>query len=365
MKRKTEQQLSSPSHCTQYPSSSIFHPGLYIRIFFFFCTTLFLLTWPTLQPIHTRPAPPRMYPKEEYEDIPYSDTKAPSIVKGPSHAHTRRSIAFRVLTFISLELAFIAFAWTAHQKQGIDLHIRVKEPATRNLAQSIFTWLVITWNTIAINALKDVVLYVFSAEWLSQSHNMDYALVTGTADRVSVLTSGLVDQIVHFISGAATARYKVSLMMLLLLLSSKGFAPATISLDTGFVNVTRRLDVANVTFGDHNTTGEGLDQGMSMILGRSASFMRSEQLEKITYEYKTQEKVLIPWPRHVKMGAKYWYTSDVMSYDFSCNWTTPTAPPQRVGSLHGLVWEAELQGTKTQLRTLEAYDTPCTCSFNV
>lgn len=235
-----------------------------------------------------------MFPKEEYEHIPYDfDTKPPPIVKGQSRVYTWRFIILRSFTFVSLELAFIALAWTAYKKRGIHLYINVGTYMGRSLAQSIFSWAVIIWNALAINALKDVVLYVFSAEWFNQNHDTEHALVTGAADRVSVLTSGLTDHISHFFSGAATGRYKVALTIFLLLLSSRGFVPGTISLDTGFVNVERELPIANVTFGQHNMTSGALSEGMVMGLSRATSFVKLEQLENTTYGYYS-ENVLIP-----------------------------------------------------------------------
>lgn len=231
---------------------------------------------------------------------------------------------------------------------------------SKSLAQSFFSWLVIIWNTLAISALNDIVLYIFSAECFSQNDNAE--LVTGLADRVSILTSGLTDQIVHFFSGTATWRYKISLMMLLLLISSKGFVPGTISLDMAPVNVTLSLGIANVTYRPNLTDG-GIALA-EMGMARAKTFMTLEQLKRKIYGY-SSENVLIPWPNltyHMAAGAddsQFWYTSDVMSYDFNCNWTTPTAPPQPSQSDPGTwLWEVELQGQKTHLTTIQDIGTP-------
>lgn len=308
-----------------------------------------------------------MYPKEEYDHIPYSDTKCPSIIKGPGQAYTWPYITFKIFFFASFELAFVALAWTAYKKQGIQLHIFVENSATGNLAHSVFSWVVIIWNALAINALKDIALYVFSAEWLSQSHNTDYSFVAGRADRVSVLTSGLVDQIVYFFSRTATRRYKVAMVMFLILLLSKGFVPGTVSLDAALVNVTLPLSVANVTFGQSSTmmmAGTNESEGTMIGMGRAKSFMMLEQLERISCGYNS-ENVLIPWPNltyHLAAGAgdsQFWYTSDVMSYDFDCNWATPIAPPQPSPSdPRDMLWEVDIQGQSVLFASTKGLDIP-------
>jgi hypothetical protein len=225
----------------------------------------------------------------------------------------RHSFLIRVIIFILLEFAFIALVSAAlHRPIFLDLSFTITEVKGAVTAIAIF------WHAAAVYVVKDILLNIFSGEWIGQ-YDGSQNLTLQELDIVSRLTTGVIDQAKHCISKRATYPFRLSFLSFLLLILLNGLGPSAIGVDHTPYNYPSTIQVANVTPGAGR-----IDEFPSIAVERASTFVHLEVLEKsatVGFSIR-QPNILIPWPSSDSLSENTTvrYHSDVIRYNFSCSW---------------------------------------------
>lgn len=214
-----------------------------------------------------------------------------------------------------LESSFLAFAgYCSTNPIPVDL----PSFTSPSQAKSAITVVVVIWRTLAVFPIKDIISSVFSAECIAQ-YRRTGRLEPNSTDRVSHATSGLIDQISHFLVGQPTLDYRLAFVLAILVSLIGPLGPGVISLSELPMTFPQDLVVANMTMGDDFLRSPAQVQ----IATRAKLLIELELLEGRVYGYDTvAEGVLIPWLEtgfEQNMGVIY--RSDVVVYNYSCHWT--------------------------------------------
>jgi hypothetical protein len=225
----------------------------------------------------------------------------------------RHSFLIRVIIFVLLEFSFIALVSAAlHRPIILDLSFTNPEVKGAVTAIAIF------WHALAVYVVKDILLNIFSAEWIEQ-YNGSQDLTLQELDIVSRLTTGFIDQAKHCISKRATHPFRLSFVSVLLLILLNGLGPSAIGVDHAPYSYPSIIQVANLTIGT-----AGTDPLSSAPIQRANTFIQLEVVENsTTLGFSTrQPNILIPWPSSDSMSENMTvrYQSDVIRYNFSCSW---------------------------------------------
>jgi hypothetical protein len=225
----------------------------------------------------------------------------------------RHSFLIRVVIFILLEFAFIALVSAALHRPAI-LHVSF----TITEVKGAVTAIAIVWHAVAVYVVKDILLNIFSAEWIEQ-YDGSPSLSLQELDIVSRLTTGFIDQAKHCISKRATYPFRLSFVSFLLLMLLNGLGPSAIGIDHVPYSYPSTIQVANLTIGT-----AGTDPISSIIYRRASTFIQLEVVQKsATVGFSAKEpNILIPWPSSDFMSENVTvrYQSDVIRYNFSCSW---------------------------------------------
>ncbi|KXN90896.1 hypothetical protein AN958_03426 [Leucoagaricus sp. SymC.cos] len=216
-----------------------------------------------------------------------------------------------------MEVAFIALAARA----GMKPIVLTVSPSKLTEAKATVTLLSIVWHAIAVFLVKDVVVHVFSAEWMEQAKRSGRVVLDET-DIVSRVSAGYIDQIQHFISPTATIPFRLGFISILLLLGIRGLGPSSITVDLISPPHSTKIRVANLNLTDRPITEfeGGLGHATSVYC------CKLEVLENSLYGFAQSEpNVLIPWPSAelISSSNKYSYETDVVTYNYSCSWHQP------------------------------------------
>ncbi|KAF9442407.1 hypothetical protein P691DRAFT_779430 [Macrolepiota fuliginosa MF-IS2] len=236
---------------------------------------------------------------------------------------TRRSIFWRVGIFGLLEGAFLTLSAIVLVHPII---LNFPENISPSEAKSAFTVLFIVWHALAIAAAKDILLFVFSAEWMAQ-YERTGRLESQKTDRVSKLTTGILGQTQHFLSRTATTQYRLAMVLVGLFMSLGSMGPGAVVVNTVPVDVPINIGVANVTFPYYfNTTEDYKLNNTWMLDTRANSILRLELFEKMAFGFESSDNLMIPWPskQFNASSSRIVYQSDVLSFDFNCTWYKPT-----------------------------------------
>lgn len=225
------------------------------------------------------------------------------------------------MIFATLEVGFLAFTgYCLTNPIPVHLPSFISPPQ----AISVTTAIVVTWRTLAILPIKDIISLVFSAECTTQ-YCREGNLEPNRTDRVSLGMSGLVDQISHFWSSKPTLEYWLTFLLVLLTAFIGPLGPGVISLTESSMASQLDLQVADMSV--YGPPYMGTIMGfMSQLLisQRAKPLIELELLEERVYGYDTVgEGVLIPWPESGLEQSQNvtHYGSDVAAYNYSCHWT--------------------------------------------
>ncbi|KDQ49569.1 hypothetical protein JAAARDRAFT_200730 [Jaapia argillacea MUCL 33604] len=251
---------------------------------------------------------------------------------------------FRVAAFLSLELLYLALAAYCLVKP-------IVIPSMGNTRQKevkgALTILSVAWQTLALFPVRDVVTFVFSGEW-SHLVSSTGTLIVGKTDRVSTLTSGQVDRLRHSVDSKASRSYRIAYFSSLVFMGLAAIAPGVISIVNVLVPQSMSLSIGNMTitlgipFEFHHSTYDAIE--------RAWLITRLEQVEKSRYGYENPKGWVVGWPPlglPSNGSGAIEYLSDVVHYEFACQWEVPTladelfgdAPIYIVNNINWTVWD--------------------------
>jgi hypothetical protein len=270
----------------------------------------------------------------EREPTPPSDTPAEENLTGTT-------VLYRVGLFCILEGGFLLLSAIA-LVHPIILHL----PSDYSLPEvkGGFTVFFIAWHALAVAVAKDIPLYVFSAEWLAQ-YERTGRLESRETDRVSKLTTGVIGQTRHFFSCRATMRYRIAMVLTLLLMSVGGLGPSTSAVTDVLVDAEIDISLANLTFPyDYNSTDNSLLDNTWIIETRANSILRLELFENVTFGFDTEQNLMIAWPskNFESSDSAIMYRSDVLSFDFNCTWYKPTIWKVEAPNIFWKLWDDKI-----------------------
>ncbi|KAJ3574324.1 hypothetical protein NP233_g1842 [Leucocoprinus birnbaumii] len=250
----------------------------------------------------------------------------------------KRGIYARAVGFVLFESIFLSFAYYClfhpiliQSKPSDTFEILSAFNATLTEAKSATAATAVVWQAIACLFIKDVISIVRSAEFMAQYRQLG-ELAPGVSDRVSTITSGVIDGLVHFIGDSSTGQFRLVFIAMLVLMSTGPLGSATITVGTTILHTTKQIEVANVT----SPSGDGylfsLTSDIPDVSERTNIIMRLENTQHTVFGYQMslgpemEYSALIPWPRlgeSLGEESTLTYHSDVLRFSFQCSWTTP------------------------------------------
>lgn len=230
---------------------------------------------------------------------------------------------WQIAWFLSFEGGFMALATFCLAKHKLLL------PASLLLHQSevksAFTILTIVWQTVALFPVLGVIVQIFSSEW-SYLQRRTRALVPGKTDRVSVITSGLQDQIRHaFFTRRASRAFRAAVAASLAALALHNFAPGALSISLVSVGANVPLPVGDVVDAEQlvwncSSCPENVGVETGDLL---SSVLEMEQLFSVTYGYQMNPlncSAGLPSYDFRQNEARMTYTTEYACWHHQCRW---------------------------------------------
>jgi hypothetical protein len=185
----------------------------------------------------------------------------------------------------------------------------------------------VAWHSLACLFIKDIIAAVCSAEFMAQYQRVGH-LKPGKTDRVSTITSGLIDNLTHFIRSSSTAGFRLAFVAMVIVTTVGPLGSGIITTGTITSRMEKDIGVAIV-----NITGLAL--GMDSVVERANLLMRLEREEDTVFGYNMSsmsdsESVLIPWPSmetDLPEQSSLIYRSDVLRFHHQCAWATNVSYP--------------------------------------
>jgi hypothetical protein len=260
--------------------------------------------------------------------------------------HAMRSEIWKLAWFILLESGFIALATVCRAHPS---HIILPQSVTSHetVFQSFFTICLIFWQTIALFPVLGILTSIFSSEW-SHLHRVKSSLIPGKTDRVSVLTSGLLNQLFHALfSSTASLSFRVAVFVLLMAAALHNLAPGAISVLPIQVNLPVTLPIGNFS-------GALLDTTSSFDFISSVTTL--EQSDNHTYGFvTTPENCAVGWPSldYLQNGTSVEYPSDAMCWSYDCRWEAPQYMNDTTWTIptSNVTWSSDTDPSAAPVRT--------------
>ncbi|KAJ3574322.1 hypothetical protein NP233_g1840 [Leucocoprinus birnbaumii] len=274
-----------------------------------------------------------------YSRVLEHDSGQPTHRSNPSpKSRLKRGIYARAIAFFLFEFSFIAFAYYClfhpipiQSKASDTLEILSSFNATLTEAKSATAATAVVWQAIACLFVKDIINIVRSAEFVAQYRQLG-ELTPGVTDRVSTITSGVIDGLVHFVGESCTGEFRLMFIAMLAVMIVGPLGSATVTVGTTMLHTTRQIEVANVT--SPSSDGDFLlfKNTVPDLEDRIKLIMQMENGQHTTFGYQmstspeTENLVLIPWPQleeSLEEESTLIYRSDVLQFLFQYSWTTP------------------------------------------
>ncbi|KAJ3554648.1 hypothetical protein NP233_g12375 [Leucocoprinus birnbaumii] len=247
----------------------------------------------------------------------------------------KQEIHLRVAAFICLEVLFLVFACHCFsESHPIPLQTspndEVKLLSLFKLSltelKAGIAALSVAWHTLAGFFVKDIIAVVCSAEFMVQYRRLG-ELNPGLTDRVFMITSGTIDNLLHFVMGTATGRFRLAFITMLALMTVGPLGSGIITIGTIMVKEKLPIAVASLT----PPLAEPQASYWSDRIGRRAALVTNmEKVENITFGYNMglasgSDYVLIPWPiidQDTREQTSIIYRSDILRFHFECSWVS-------------------------------------------
>ena len=249
----------------------------------------------------------------------------------------------RLFLFCLIETVFIILAAVCLIKP-LPLNIALKFDDAR--VKGGFTVVFIVWHSLAVFVGGCIPTDAFSREWSVQLAN----IVPGTTDRVSTVTSGMLDRILHIFTTHASGTFKLAFLASLTLVALTQLAPGTISAATTNVRVPTTVNVARqVSQITNGNVGQILTSS-----SRADLIVRLEKIELTPFGFKLPPHTLMSLPPHLdESNRTLEYNTDIVKFHHDCRWEAPSIFGLSI-SAAGEIWSTTLiNGSQANAGTLQ------------
>ena len=200
-----------------------------------------------------------------------------------------------------------------------------------------FTVVFIVWHSLAVLAGGHILADAFSREWSVQLAN----IVPGTTDRVSTVTSGVLDRIFHIRTKHASGTFKLAFLASLAFMALTQLAPGTISAATTIISVPTTFPVARQVSQIDNSNF----QQFLTTIERANLIVRLEKIELTPFGFKLPANTLISLlPPRDKFNETLEYNTDIVEFHHNCRWEAPSIVNASDLSISaaGQIWSTQL-----------------------
>ncbi|KAF5348484.1 hypothetical protein D9756_009665 [Leucocoprinus leucothites] len=260
----------------------------------------------------------------------------------PPKSRHKRQLYIRTIAFILFESTFLIFAYYCllhpiplQSDPRDEFEVLSSFNVTLTELKAGITAVSVAWHGLACLFIKDIIAVVYSAEFMIQYRRFG-GLDPGVSDRVSTITSGLLDNLVHFSRIPATGGFRLAFISMLLVMIVGPLGSGTITVGTVWTTMGKNIGVANITAESiHHQFGVGT------ITERARLITRMERLGNVTFGYDMNPRdMLIPWPNvdieALPEHSSLVYQSDVLQIHSECAWEanvsyTISSSPDMIG----------------------------------
>jgi len=227
---------------------------------------------------------------------------------------TRTIFRLRLFLFCLIEAGFIILAAVCLAKP-IPLNILLRFSDSE--VKGGFTVVFIVWHSLAVLAGGHILADAFSREWSVQLAN----IVPGTTDRVSTVTSGVLDRVLHILTKHASGTFKLAFLASLAFMALTQLAPGTISASTTIISVPTTVQVARqVSQINNDNAGQFITSSM-----RANLIVRLEKTEFTPFGFKLPANTLISLPPPSnRSNETLEYDTDIVEFHHDCRWEAPS-----------------------------------------
>ncbi|KAJ3574246.1 hypothetical protein NP233_g1902 [Leucocoprinus birnbaumii] len=200
----------------------------------------------------------------------------------------------------------------------------IHELASVRDIKAVSTAASVVWHALAVMVGTDIAKWIFSAEWAFHYRRLG-SLEPGKIDKVSTITSGVLERISYSLSKDTTPGFRLSFVVTLLLLLLGPIGPGAMTVDFIWIDATIPFSVADLGVFETMDTSN-LRKIRSTTLQRAERFLTSEYLDHSVASYETlAARTLIPWPVDMtrNLPQSITYESDVATYKYDCRWVAP------------------------------------------
>ncbi|KAJ3569584.1 hypothetical protein NP233_g4956 [Leucocoprinus birnbaumii] len=267
---------------------------------------------------------------------PNTSAEDPPLANPPRTPHDRhkRKLYACGIAFISCELAFLILAYyillhpiPLQNTTKAELKLLSSFTVTLTEMKAGITAVAVVWHTIASFFVKDIIAVVCSAEFITQ-YRRSSALEPGKSDRVSTLTSGIMDNVVHFFGNSASREFRLAFITTLVLMTVGPLGSGTVSIGSISRSLKKPISVAVVTL-PYGAGPDALRQVYNDVIKQANAIVRLEGSGNILFGYNMSsdrgtDAVLIPWPNvdveGIPAEGHLIYTSDIVRFHYECSW---------------------------------------------
>ncbi|KAF5361942.1 hypothetical protein D9756_002016 [Leucocoprinus leucothites] len=229
----------------------------------------------------------------------------------PTPSLSKRGFLTSVTVALVLEVGFIVLSLVCLKKP-----LPLQVPLSLSNAKAAFSAIFILWQFVATIPLATIVDHCFSSEWYFQT-TQTKDLLPGRTDVVSILTAGMLDKIQHATTRQASNRFRVAFGIAMTCLAIRAIAPTSLSPALILQETPARIRVTRATLDAKSSS-----TWFYLWLSRAGMIGQLEQQKVLTFGLDPPKGYMVGWPSTLATGleGRLRYPTDVMSFDFQCNW---------------------------------------------